>query len=110
MGIVHVNNDENIRSPWAKLERQLGCVQEHNFEELKTLFDITQRLILEHALKILNVSTIEWRFTPWMRSTLLHDKEIKWARAEVHGLLRFSSMSGKDARTFRSECKMERSI
>ena len=28
------------------------------FEELKNLFDITQRLILEHEAEILNVSTL----------------------------------------------------
>ena len=55
-----------------------------NFKELKTLFDITQRLILEQDLEILNVSTIKWTFTPWMRSTLLHDTVIKWAKAKVH--------------------------
>ena len=33
-----------------------------NVEELKTLFDITQRLILNHGFEILNVSTIEWTF------------------------------------------------
>ena len=55
-----------------------------NFEELKTLFDISQRLILENAHEILNVSTIEWDFPSWMRSTLLHDKVIKWAKAKVH--------------------------
>ena len=41
-----------------------------NFEELKTLLDITQRLTLDHAVEILNVSTIEWTFSPWMMSTL----------------------------------------
>ena len=45
---------------------------------------ITQRLILNQHHEILNVSTIEWRFTPWMKSTLLHDKVIKWADAKVH--------------------------
>ena len=44
----------------------------------------TQRLILEHEFEILNVSRIEWHFTPWMRSTLPHDKVIKWAKAKVH--------------------------
>ena len=55
-----------------------------NFEELNTLFDITQRLILEQDFEILNVSTIEWTFTPWMRFTLLHDTVVKWAKAKVH--------------------------
>ena len=31
-----------------------------NFEELKNLFDITQKLILEHQAEILNASTIDW--------------------------------------------------
>ena len=48
-----------------------------NFEELKTLFDITQRLIFNHGFEILNVSTIEW-------STLLHAKVIQWAKAKIH--------------------------
>ena len=47
------------------------------FEELKTLFDITQRLVLDQDFEILNVSSIEWTFTPWVRSTLLHDKVVK---------------------------------
>ena len=55
-----------------------------NFGELKTLFDITQGLILEHAFEILNVSTIELDIFPWMRSTLLHHHVIKWAKATVH--------------------------
>ena len=55
-----------------------------NFEELKTLFDTTQRLILNHEFEIPIVSTIVWTFSPWMRSTLLHDKVIKWAKAKVH--------------------------
>ena len=32
-----------------------------NFEELNNLFDITQRLILEHEAEILNVSPIDWK-------------------------------------------------
>ena len=54
------------------------------FLELRTFFDITQRLILDQAFEILNVSTIIWRFSPWMRSTLLHDRAIGWTGAKVH--------------------------
>ena len=35
-----------------------------NLEELKTFFDITQKLILDLKNKILNVSTIDWTFSP----------------------------------------------
>ena len=55
-----------------------------NFEALKTLFDIMQELILNQKREIWHVSTIEWQFTPWMRSILLHDKVIKLSKAQVH--------------------------
>ena len=76
------------------LNQHLVSCRNANFEELKTLFDITQMLILDQDIEILNVPTIEWKFTPWMRSTWLHDKG-------TH-LLRFSVLSWNDARTLRS--------
>ena len=45
-----------------------------NFKELKTLFYITPRSILEQSLETLNVSTTMWRFVPWMWFTLCHTK------------------------------------
>ena len=54
-----------------------------NFE-LKTLLDITQKLSLNQKHEILNVSTMELQFTPWMRSALLHDKAPKCGKAKVH--------------------------
>ena len=35
-----------------------------NLDALKALFDITQKLILDHKHDIKQVSTIEWQFTP----------------------------------------------
>ena len=35
-----------------------------NFEALKTLFDITKKLILNQKHEIKHVSTIEWQFAP----------------------------------------------
>ena len=59
-----------------------------NFEELKTLFDITQKLILGQNFEILNVSTIEWTHSPWMRSSLVRPSdqvgERKSTRLLVH--------------------------
>ena len=55
-----------------------------NFEALKTLFDMRQKLILNQKHEIKHVTTIEWQFAPWMRSTLLHDKVIKLSKAKVH--------------------------
>ena len=66
-----------------------------NLVALKTLFDITQRLILSHAFEILNIFTIEWIFGPWMRSTLCHDQAIKWATAKVHVCTASVSCLGK---------------
>ena len=55
-----------------------------NFEELKTLFDITLRLIVEQSLEILGVSTMIYTFSLWMRSSQCHDQVLKWAQARVH--------------------------
>ena len=32
VGIVYVNNDESISSPWALLQRRFDCVQEHQLQ------------------------------------------------------------------------------
>ena len=100
----------------TKVKSSVPCYNENlvacrntNFKELKTLFDITQRLILEHAFEIPNVSTIVWKFTLWMRSTLLHDKVTKLTKAKVHVYSNSVLCLGKNARAFRSERKMERS-
>ena len=55
-----------------------------NFGELKTMFDITQRLVLEQSFETQKVYTMIWNFTPWKRSTLCHDQVVKWAKAKVH--------------------------
>ena len=73
-----------------------------NFEELENLFDITQKVILDHHLEILNVKTIEWTSPSWTRSTLSHDQVITWTKAKV----RVHSELGENVRSFRSESKM----
>ena len=55
-----------------------------NFEELQNLFDITQRLILDHQAEILIVSPIHWTDPSWTRSTLTNDQVITWTKANVH--------------------------
>ena len=64
--------------PCREYQQNLIACRNTNFEDLKTLFDITLRLIVEHSLEILNLSS------PWMRATLCHDLVIKWAKAKVH--------------------------
>ena len=48
-----------------------------NFEELQHLFDVSQKLKLNHQSEILNVKTIEWTSPSWTRSTLSHDQVIR---------------------------------
>ena len=55
-----------------------------NFEELKTLFDITLRFVVDHQVAILNVTPIHWRVLSWRRSTLTHDQMITWTKTKVH--------------------------
>ena len=69
---------------WPDYNEILVGYRNTNFEELKTLFDITKRLILEHKFVILNVSTVEWTLTPWMTSSLLHDRKSSGRKPKVH--------------------------
>ena len=77
-------------------------------EELKTLFDISQRLILDQDFEILNVSSIEWKFTPWMRSTFT-TWQSNQGRKQRYASTQIQFFVWKDARAFRSQCKVERS-
>ena len=54
-----------------------------NFEEIESLFIITQQLILEHSEEILNVKPLECSSPSWTRSVLSHDQAIKWTKAKV---------------------------
>ena len=38
-----------------------------NFEESQNLFNVTQRLIMDHPAKILNVSTVDRTSLSWQR-------------------------------------------
>ena len=69
--------DFNIKRIWV-------ANRNTNFEELKMLFDITLRLIVEESFELLNVSTTENTCSLWIRSTLCHDQAIKWAKAKVN--------------------------
>ena len=54
-------------------EQNLCTTKNTDFEQFKTLCDISQRLILNHGSENGGISTIKWHLTPWRRSTLLHD-------------------------------------
>ena len=51
-----------------------------NFEEIQSLFNITQKKVLDHSEEILNVNTIERTSLSWTKSTLSHNQVIKWTR------------------------------
>ena len=61
-----------------------------NFEEIQSLSNVTQKLILEHSEEILNVNTIHSTSPSWTRSVLSHDQVIQWTKAEV--LVHFDSV------------------
>ena len=90
LGIIYVDNDESRCSSWTKLQGKMQVYRNTNFEELKNLSDITQRLILEHEAEIMYVSPIDWTAPSWTRSTLTRDQVTKWAKAKVHVTQRFS--------------------
>ena len=54
-----------------------------NFEEIQSLFNITQKLMLEHSEEILNVNTVDSASLSWTRSVLSHDQVIQWTEATV---------------------------
>ena len=45
--------------------------------EIRPLFSIKQKLILDQQDEIFGVSTIDWDQTPWMKSTLVHEHATK---------------------------------
>ena len=73
----------------------LEVYRNKNFEELRTLFDITQQLILGENFEILNVSTIEWTHSPWMRSSLVRPSD-QVGESNSTRPLGFSVMYGND--------------
>ena len=65
-------------------DQNLSAYQNTNFGGIKTLFDISLRLISENAVEIQNLSTMMYDFSLWMRMTLCHDQVIRLATAKVH--------------------------
>ena len=60
--LYYANDDESSNSPYKNYNENLVKYKNTIFEEIKTLFAITQRLILKQDFEILNVSTIELTF------------------------------------------------
>ena len=80
---VHVFVNECSHSSWPNYTENLYAYKNTNFEEIHSLFNITQKLILKHSEEILHVNTSENPSPSWTRSTLSHDQVIQWTKAKV---------------------------
>ena len=65
-------------------EQNLCTAKYTDFQQLKTLFDISESWILNHRSEICGISTIEWHCIFWRRFTMLHNRAIKLSKAKVH--------------------------
>ena len=70
---VHVFVDESSHPSWAELFDEFGNLQEHKFEEFESVFNITHKLVMEHAEEILNVKWLEYSSPSWTRPVLSHE-------------------------------------
>ena len=86
----------------------LNTYKNTNFEELKIIFDITQKSILNHDVEILNVSTIEWTFLFMGDIHFTKRQSNQVDESKDTRLLSFSTLSWKDSRVYGSKCKVER--
>ena len=53
------------------------------FENIESVFYITQKLVKERSEEILNVKCLQYSSPSWARSVLANDQAIKWAKAKV---------------------------
>ena len=53
------------------------------FEKIESVFNITQKLVMEHSEEILIVKCLEHSSPSWARSEKADDQAIKWAKAKV---------------------------
>ena len=52
-------------------------------EDIESVFNITQKLAMEHSEEFLNVKCLEYSSPSWARSVLANDQAIKWAKPKV---------------------------
>ena len=66
-----------------------------NFEEVQSLFQITQKWLVEHSEEILNVNTVHSTSPSWTRSPWSHDQVIQWKKGKKV-LVYSDSVSGEN--------------
>ena len=69
---------ESSHSSWTEPFSNLTFYKNTNVEEIQSLSNITQKLILEHSEEILIMNTIDSASAWWLRSVLSHDQVIQW--------------------------------
>ena len=62
-------------------EEHLCVTRNTEFSEIRLLFPIAEKLVLDQQDEIFGVSTIDWDQTPWMKSTLVHEHVVKLSTA-----------------------------
>ena len=87
---------------------KMEVLRDTSFEELQKLFDITQKLMLDHQAEILNATPICGTAPSWARSALSHYQVITWTKARVRVYSDSVLCSGENLRSFSSESKMEK--
>ena len=53
------------------------------FEEIESVFNITQKLVMGHSEEVLNATCLELSSLSWARSILAKDQAITWTKAEI---------------------------
>ena len=80
---VHLGND---------YEENLRVTRNTEFSEIRSLFSITQKLVLDQKDEILGANTIDWDQTPWLKSTWVHERAIKLSTAKIFQFFRFGAV------------------
>ena len=65
-------------------QENLRTTKNADFDKVKQLFAISQKLILNQSKEIFWVSTIDGHTIPWMRTTLFHERAVNLSKAQEH--------------------------
>ena len=63
-------------------EENLRTTKNPDFEQVKHLFDVSQKLNLNQSEEIFGISVIDWKTIPCLRTTLLHDRAVELSKSK----------------------------
>ena len=79
--------------------------------KIESLFNITQKLMLEHSEEILNVKPLERSSPSWTRSVFSHDQAIMWTKTKIRvysdSVLCVGQMNESKEAITRWDCQVE---